>query len=98
MLRLTLIALLFAGLIPFRTIQAQDAVGTMGTLEIIVEAESESDSIVQNPFLPVVQGTRINSGKKNSVIDLDEFPRIVNNNYRQALARTPGLLLSEETT
>jgi Fe(3+) dicitrate transport protein len=45
-----------------------------------------------------VQGTKINSGKKSSVIDLDEFPRIINNNYRQALARTPGLLLSEETT
>ncbi len=35
--------------------------------------------------------------KKTSVINLDEFPQIVNNNYRQALARTPGLLLSEET-
>ena len=53
---------------------------------------------MQNPFLPPVQGTKINSGKKSSVIDLDEFPRIINNNYRQALARTPGLLLSEETT
>ena len=45
-----------------------------------------------------MQGTRIISGKKNSVIDLDEFPRVINNNYRQALAKTPGLLLSEETT
>ena len=26
------------------------------------------------------------------------FPRITNNNYRQALAKTPGLYLSEETT
>jgi Fe(3+) dicitrate transport protein len=45
-----------------------------------------------------VQGTRINSGKKTSVIDLDEFPRINNNNYRQALAKTPGLFISEETS
>jgi Fe(3+) dicitrate transport protein len=77
---------------------AEEDDGAMAALGIVVEAESESDSIVQNPFLPPVQGTKINSGKKNSVIDLDEFPRIINNNYRQALARTPGLLLSEETT
>jgi len=66
--------------------------------EVVVQAESESDEIVQGRFLPPVQGTRIISGKKNSVIDLDEFPRVINNNYRQALAKTPGLLLSEETT
>jgi Fe(3+) dicitrate transport protein len=77
--------------------KGQEAIAYAMT-EVIVEAESESDSIVQDPFLPAVQGTRINSGKKSSVIDLDEFPRIINNNYRQALARTPGLLLSEETT
>lgn len=63
-----------------------------------MRGESESDEIVQGQFLPPVQGTRILSGKKNSVIDLDEFPRIINNNYRQALAKTPGLVLSEETT
>lgn len=66
--------------------------------EVVVQAEAESDEIVQGRFLPPVQGTRIISGKKNSVIDLDEFPRVINNNYRQALAKTPGLLLSEETT
>lgn len=66
--------------------------------EVIVTAEAESDEIVQGRFLPPVQGTRIISGKKNSVIDLDEFPPIINNNYRQALAKTPGLYLSEETT
>ncbi len=66
--------------------------------ELVVRGESESDELVQVHFLPPVQGTRIFSGKKNSVIDLDEFPRIMNNNYRQALAKTPGLMLSEETT
>ena len=60
--------------------------------------EAESDELVQGPFLPAVDGTHINSGKKSFVIDLDEFPKIENNNYRQALAKTPGLLLSEETT
>src|SRR6188768_3516252 len=78
--------------------QAQDAVSTATMTRIIVEAEAESDEAVQAPFLPPVQGTRINAGKKTSVLDLDEFPRINNNNYRQALAKTPGLFLSEETS
>jgi Fe(3+) dicitrate transport protein len=77
-------------------VRAQDAVAT--STRIIVEAEAESDEAVQVPFLPPVQGTRINSGKKTSVLDLDEFPRINNNNYRQALAKTPGLFVSEETS
>jgi Fe(3+) dicitrate transport protein len=76
---------------------AQEAVEAT-LADVVVFGEAESDSIVQDPFLPAVQGTKINAGKKSSVIDLDEFPRIVNNNYRQALARTPGLLLSEETS
>jgi Fe(3+) dicitrate transport protein len=67
------------------------------TLEDVV-VEAESDQTVQAPFLPAVQGTRINAGKKTSVIDLDALPTITNNNYRQALALTPGLLVSEETT
>ena len=66
--------------------------------EMIVRGESESDHIVQGRFLPAVQGTKINSGKKNSVIDLDELPEVTGNNYRQALIKTPGLYLSEETT
>lgn len=76
---------------------AQDAV-TASIPEVRVVGEAESDETIQAPYLPPVQGTRIYSGKKTSVIDLDEFPRITNNNYRQALAKTPGLYLSEETT
>lgn len=79
------------------TAWAQDAV-TGVVPEVRVVAEAESDETIQAPYLPPVQGTRIYSGKKTSVIDLDEFPRITNNNYRQALAKTPGLYLSEETT
>ncbi|MBI5774396.1 MAG: TonB-dependent receptor [Verrucomicrobia bacterium] len=65
---------------------------------VVVTGESEADAKVQPPFLPPVEGTRIYSGKKTSVLDFDALPAIVNNNYRQALALTPGLLLSEETT
>lgn len=53
---------------------------------------------VDGPFLPEVQGTRIYSGKKTENIDLDALGPNANNNYRQALIKTPGLLLSEETT
>ena len=65
---------------------------------VVVTGEFEADAKVQPPFLPAVEGTRIYSGKKTSVLDLDALPAIVNNTYRQALALTPGLLLSEETT
>jgi len=63
-----------------------------------VEAEAEKDHYIQGPFLPEVQGTRINVGKKTTVLDFDSLPRITGNNYRQALAQAPGLILSEETS
>ena len=63
-----------------------------------VEAEAESDHYIQSPFLPNLQGTRINAGKKTTVLDFDALPRINGNNYRQALAEAPGLVLSEEST
>lgn len=52
----------------------------------------------EQPFLPDVRGTNIYSGKKTTVIDPQEPPKIVNDNYRQALSRSPGLFLSEEST
>jgi Fe(3+) dicitrate transport protein len=50
------------------------------------------------PFLPPVHGTSIYAGKKTTVTEVAELPKVVNENYRQLLYRTPGLLLSEETT
>lgn len=67
------------------------------TLDTVI-VESEGDSTVQEPFLPPVAGTMVYAGKKTSVLDLDALPKITNNNYRQALAKTPGLYLSEEST
>lgn len=49
-------------------------------------------------FLPDVEGVEINAGKKTTVIDPQEPPKIVNDNYRQVLSRIPGLVLSEEST
>lgn len=65
---------------------------------MVVYGESENDGVIQNPFLQPVEGTKIFAGKRASVIDLDAQPKIQANNYRQALALTPGLLFSEETT
>lgn len=76
----------------------EDAGETVTLAEFRIEAEAEKDHYVQGPFLPGVQGTKINVGKKTSVLDLDGVPRITGNNYRQALAQAPGLVLSEETS
>lgn len=62
--------------------------------EVTVTAPKSGDA----PFLPDIQGTRINEGKKTTNINLQELPPITNNNYRQALVEAPGLLVSEETT
>ncbi len=48
------------------------------------------------PALPAVEGTRINSGKKTSFAKPDALPQIANNNYREVMATTPGILVSEE--
>lgn len=79
---------------------AQDAsyTGLIELPEYRVEAEAESDHFVQGPFLPDLQGAKINIGKKTTMLDLDALPSITANNYRQALAKAPGLVLSEETT
>ena len=66
--------------------------------EITVYGEAENDSVIQNPFLAPVEGTKVFAGKRATVIDLDALPKVQANNYRQALALTPGLLFSEETT
>lgn len=63
--------------------------------EVVVTAETEKKD---SPFLPDVQGTKINAGKKTTNIELQELPPISNNNFRQAFVKTPGLLVSEEST
>lgn len=50
------------------------------------------------PALPEVEGTKINSGKKTSFVRPDEFPAVSNNDYREVMATTPGILVSEEPT
>ena len=51
---------------------------------------------VPYPALPPVEGTRINAGKKTSFVKPEEFPTFTGNDYREAMATTPGILVSEE--
>lgn len=60
-----------------------------------IEAETLRDDRVQTPFLPETQGTMLYAGKKTTVVDFDAMPQIQTDNYRQAFAKTPGLLTSE---
>jgi Fe(3+) dicitrate transport protein len=64
--------------------------------EVVVTAAADTTPGVQ--YLADVEGTKIYSGKKTSVIGIQDAPVIVNSNYRQVLEKTPGLLLSEEST
>ncbi len=80
-----------------------ESAGTLTLAPVVQTAESERVVVrgfdvdpPKYPALPEVEGTRINSGKKTSFIKPDEFPTIANNNYREALTMTPGLLVSEE--
>ncbi len=74
---------------------AQD--GAVERMDAVV-VSADYDTRIDGPFLPDVEGTRINAGKKTSNISLTELPEIANDNYRQVIAKTPGLYLSEEST
>lgn len=63
-----------------------------------VEVRADYDREVQGAFLPDVQGTKIHAGKKTSNIDLEDLPEINMDNFRQAIAKTPGLVLAEESS
>jgi Fe(3+) dicitrate transport protein len=51
---------------------------------------------VEYPALPPVEGTRINAGKKTSFVKPEEFPIFAGNDYREVMATTPGIVVSEE--
>src|SRR2546429_3104494 len=51
---------------------------------------------VEYPALPPVEGTRINAGKKTSFVKPEEFPTFAWNDYREVMATTPRIIVSEE--
>ena len=60
-----------------------------------IKGEADKDGTVAPPFLPDVEGTRVFAGKKATVVDFDAMPQVQTDNYRQALSKVPGLLVSE---
>lgn len=63
------------------------------TLETIEVSEEKEGSF--SGYWEENKGTQIFSGKKNTVTDLKQIPKLQTNNYRQATSQTPGLLISE---
>ena len=73
------------------------SVGEMAEAEGVVVTGTWFDAYpVPYPALPPVEGTRINAGKKTSFVKPSEFPTFEGNDYREAMATTPGILVSEE--
>jgi Fe(3+) dicitrate transport protein len=67
--------------------QAQE---TLETIEVSEEKPGPFSSYWEEN-----KGTQIFSGKKNTITDLKQIPKLQTNNYRQATSQTPGLLISE---
>ena len=66
----------------------------LDTVQVVAALQPPEDG----PFLPAVEGAQIFAGKKTDNIDPNLLPQINNNNYRQVLATTPGVVLAEEST
>lgn len=63
-----------------------------------VEVQADYDVQTRLPFLPDVEGTRINAGKRTSNIDAHYLPEVKDDQWRQITATTPGLVVPEENT
>jgi TonB-dependent receptor-like protein len=73
------------------------SVGDAAEAEMVVVTGSPFDVYpVPYPALPPVEGTRINAGKKTSFVKPQEFPGFAGNDYREVMATTPGIIVSEE--
>ncbi|MFM6171452.1 MAG: TonB-dependent receptor plug domain-containing protein, partial [Sphaerospermopsis kisseleviana] len=73
---------------------AAPGVERLDTVQVVAALQPPEDG----PFLPDVEGAMIYAGKKTDNIDPNLLPQINNNNYRQVLATTPGVVLAEEST
>ena len=75
---------------------AQTTVTETTEAESVIVTGSFDIYPVEYPALPPVEGTRINAGKKTSFVKPEEFPVFPNNDYRDVMATTPGIIVSEE--
>jgi Fe(3+) dicitrate transport protein len=75
---------------------AQTDIAETSEAEGVVVTGSFEIYPVEYPALPPVEGTRINAGKKTSFVKPQEFPTFAGNDYREVMATTPGIIVSEE--
>jgi Fe(3+) dicitrate transport protein len=75
---------------------AVTSVAETAEAEAVVVTGSFDIYPVPYPALPPVEGTRINAGKKTSFVKPHEFPTFSGNDYREVMATTPGIVVSEE--
>jgi Fe(3+) dicitrate transport protein len=75
---------------------AVTSVAETAEAEAVVVTGSFDIYPVPYPALPPVEGTRINAGKKTSFVKPQEFPTFSGNDYREVMATTPGIIVSEE--
>ncbi|NBS07343.1 MAG: hypothetical protein EBS69_08140, partial [Verrucomicrobia bacterium] len=70
--------------------------GAVGEVVRLQQVEVEADYDVQTrlPFLPDVEGTRINAGKRTSNIDAHYLPEVKDDNWRQIRGFDPHRLQS----
>lgn len=105
-LRPVLTALL---LLPISSVTAEQAIvneiNKAESTNAATAAQLEEVNVIEHlqpsensPFLPDVEGAEIFAGKRTDNIDPNLLPQINNNNYRQALQTTAGVVLSEEST
>jgi Fe(3+) dicitrate transport protein len=75
---------------------AVTSIDEIAEAEAVVVTGSFDTYPVPYPALPPVEGTRINAGKKTSFVKPQEFPTFAGNDYREVMATTPGIIVSEE--
>jgi Fe(3+) dicitrate transport protein len=76
---------------------AVTSITQMAEAESVIVTGSWFDTYpVPYPALPPVEGTRINIGKKTSFVKPEEFPTFAGNDFREVMATTPGIVVSEE--
>ena len=75
---------------------AVTSIAEIAEAEAVVVTGSFDTYPVPYPALPPVEGTRINAGKKTSFVKPQEFPTFAGNDYREVMATTPGIIVSEE--
>jgi Fe(3+) dicitrate transport protein len=80
----------FIGIILFIFSLPSFAQMTLDSIQVVEEKEGSFSGYWEEN-----KGTQIFSGKKNTITDLKEIPKLQTNNYRQATSQTPGLLISE---